>query len=326
MIASNPSGTLAPTIPPVCPSSDDHSLRLPQILEFNMAYQASSIKRRRRTKADLVTLRNAMMATVASMQPMTLRQLFYALTVQGIVEKDERAYAAVGTQLLKLRRQGLLPWSAIADNTRWVRKPRTWRGPSEALWAAARSYRRSLWADAAVRVEVWCEKDAIAGVIIDVTDELDVPFYVARGFASETYAYEAAEHIIQDGRPCFIYEFGDHDPSGIAASACLKRKLLNFVAGRAEVHFVRAAVTPEQISAWHLPGRPTKRAGNSHAKDFIGDSVELDAVPPARLRELVRQAIERHIDPRAMAVAMAAEESERAYLIRFAEIVAGNAP
>lgn len=291
-----------------------------------MTYQPSPIKRRRRTNADLAALHAAMIDTVMAMQPMTLRQLFYSLTVQGIIDKEEREYAAVGVQLLKLRRTGRVPWSAIADNTRWVRKPRTFRGPEHALKATAAFYRRSLWADADVRVEVWCEKDAIAGVIVDVTDELDVPFYVARGFASETYAYEAAESIIADGRPCFIYEFGDHDPSGVAASAVLRRKLVDFVGARAKVHFVRAAVTPEQIEAWDLPSRPTKREGNRHALGFVGDSVELDAIPADRLRELVRSAIEEHIDKRRLAVTMAAEASEREYLLSIAEAMAGDAP
>lgn len=288
-----------------------------------MTYRASSIKRRRRTKADLAELHEAMIEMIALAAPMTLRQLFYALTVRGVIAKEEREYAAVGVQLLKLRRCGLVPWSAIADNTRWVRRPRTFKGPEEALAQTARFYRRSLWADAEVRVEVWCEKDAIAGVIVDVTDEMDVPFYVARGFASETYAYEAAENIVDDGRRCFIYEFGDHDPSGVAASNALRSKLLRFVAGRTEVNFIRAAVTPAQITSWNLPSRPTKRVGNTHAAGFVGDSVELDAVPPDTLRQLVRECIEQHVDERKLAVTIAAEQSEREYLLRLADHVRG---
>lgn len=288
-------------------------------------YQPSPTKRRRRTRAEVAELHDAIIETVAGMRPMTLRQLFYALTVQGVIEKEEREYAAVGVQLLKLRRAGRIPWSAIADNTRWVRKPETFRGPEHAIRATAAFYRRALWADADFRVEVWCEKDAIAGVIIDATDELDVPFYVARGFASETYAHAAAEAIVEDGRTCFVYEFGDHDPSGVAASAALKRKLIDFVGDRAEVHFVRAAVTPDQIRQWRLPTRPTKRVGNRHAKGFLGNSVELDAIPADLLRGLVREVIERHIDPHQLAITLVAEESERAWLRSLAASLGGEA-
>src|SRR5690606_1272305 len=152
------------------------------------------------------------------------------------------------------------------------------------------------------RDEVWCEKDAIAGVIIDITDELDVPFYVARGLASETYAHVAAESIVADGRPLFIYAFGDHAPSVGAARAVLQRKLTEFVGDRAHVSYVRAAVQPWQIEDMHLPTRPTKRDGNRHALGFEGDSVELDAIPPDMLRAMVREVIERHVDHRQLAV------------------------
>ena len=52
-----------------------------------------------------------------------------------------------------------------------------------------------------------------------------------------------------------------------------------------DFHFERVAVTPEQIVEWKLQTRPTKTeaAGNRHAKVFIGDSVELDAIPIPRL-------------------------------------------
>lgn len=108
---------------------------------LNAAYQASPIKRRRRTNADLSVLHGAIIDCIQALQPMTLRQLFYALTVRDVIEKTERDYNAVGVQLLKLRRRGLVPWSAITDNTRWVRRPETFRGPAEAVRSIARFYR-----------------------------------------------------------------------------------------------------------------------------------------------------------------------------------------
>jgi hypothetical protein len=102
----------------------------------------------------------------------------------------------------------------------------------------------------------------------------------------------------------------------------LRRKLTDFVGGRAEVHFVRAAVTEQQIEEYALPSRPTKRAGNTHARNFEGDSVELDAMPPDLLRSIVRDCIETHIDAHQLAVTLAAEESEREYLLRLADAVA----
>ena len=76
-------------------------------------------------------------------------------------------------------------------------------------------------------------------------------------------------------------------------------------------------MTPEQISAWSLPTRPTKRT-DTRSRNFDGGSVEVDAIPPAQLRQLVREAIEQNIDRRALRVLMAAEESEREMLLDLA--------
>ena len=53
-----------------------------------------------------------------------------------------------------------------------------------------------------------------------------------------------------------------------------------------------------QIEAWDLPSRPTKTT-DSRAKTFgHTESVELDAIQPNALRELVERAIVEHIDDR----------------------------
>jgi hypothetical protein len=82
------------------------------------------------------------------------------------------------------------------------------------------------------------------------------------------------------------------------------------MAPNAEIHFQRLAVTPEQIRNWNLPTRPTKKT-DSRAKGFGDLSVELDAIPPHRLRALVQEAIERHLPPGQYKVLRVAEESER---------------
>ena len=74
------------------------------------------------------------------------------------------------------------------------------------------------------------------------------------------------------------------------------------------------ALTEEQIEDYDLPTRPTKREGNRHAESFEGDSVELDALPPRVLREMVTEVIEQHISPEETEVLRAVEDSERELL------------
>jgi hypothetical protein len=51
-------------------------------------------------------------------------------------------------------------------------------------------------------------------------------------------------------------------------------------------------VGPEQIVAWGLPTRPTKKT-DSRSKSFEGESVELDGIELAVLRQIVRECMER---------------------------------
>jgi hypothetical protein len=73
----------------------------------------------------------------------------------------------------------------------------------------------------------------------------------------------------------------------------------------------RTALTRVHIARYSLPTRPTKRAGNRHAHGFEGDSVELDALPPRVLCQMVRDVIERHITRQSLHVLRVSEESER---------------
>ena len=83
-----------------------------------------------------------------------------------------------------------------------------------------------------------------------------------------------------------------------------------------EIHFERLAVTPSQIDEWDLPTRPTKQA-DTRSKGFGNESVELDAIPPDRLRALVQGAIEQHLPPDEYDRLMDIEEQEREEIAAF---------
>ncbi len=157
-------------------------------------------------------------------------------------------------------------------------------------------------------------KDALSGVLYNVTAEFDVPLMVTRGYPSISYLYEAGETIAETQKPAYLYYFGDYDPSGCDITRAVESGIREF-APEAEIHFERQAVTREQIEAWSLPSRPAKQS-DSRSEGFAGDSVEVDSIPPAKLRELVRAAITRHIDPHQMAASRAIEEQERETLRR----------
>jgi hypothetical protein len=250
--------------------------------------------------------------------PATDRGTFYQAVWRGVVAKTEQEYKGTVVRLLsEMRREGVLPFDWLADNTRWMRKPRTYTSLAAALDATARFYRRSLWADAEEYVEIWIEKDALAGVIYPVTEEYDVPLMVSLGYASLTFLHSADESIEAQGKPAYIYYLGDYDPSGIHIPQRIEADLRTF-APDAEIHFERVAVTSDQIREWNLPTRPTKQS-DSRSKGFDGESVELDAIPAGKLRDLVRDCIEWHIDPEHLRQLELAEQSERQILLTLAQ-------
>jgi hypothetical protein len=217
-----------------------------------------------------------------------------------------------------MRESGAIPFGWIADGTRWVRRPDTYSGVEDALRSTARFYRRPLWANQGERVEVWLEKEALAGVLVDETDPYDVPLYVTRGYPSLSYLYEAAAAIAHAGRPTTILYFGDHDPSGVHIPINILSRLREF-APAADIGLERIAVTPAQIASMELVTRPTKLT-DSRSRTFIGESVEVDAIPPTTLRSLCREAIEDYVDQDKLAIVKIAEESEREILYNIAEV------
>jgi hypothetical protein len=128
---------------------------------------------------------------------------------------------------------------------------------------------------------------------------------VARGYASLSFLHSAGEAIRTIDRPIYIYHLGDHDPSGINAGEKIDETLRE-IAPAAEIHFERLAVLPQQIIARRLPTRPTKQS-DSRAKRFGEVSVELDAIDPPRLRQIVQDAIERHLPQQKLKVLQRAE-------------------
>jgi hypothetical protein len=279
-------------------------------------YVASDIKRFRRTKDAITSIKNAISDILEKDNPQTVRQVFYALTVRGVIKKEEIEYQRTVIRLLtEMREAEIIPFEWITDNTRLMRKPASFTDLKSCLESTANFYRRNVWSNMPVYVEVWVEKDALSGVLMTETEVYDVPLMTARGYSSISFLHAAAMAIKSKNKPAYIYHFGDLDPSGRDAARDIEAKLRRY-APDAEIHFECPAVTREQVEQWNLPTRPTKMT-DTRAKKFVGTSVELDAIPAAKLRELVRGCIEQHIDQKNYEHLKIQEGSEREFLIKW---------
>jgi hypothetical protein len=275
----------------------------------------SPIKRTRRTRAEIEALDNALREIVDEFRPVTVRQVFYQAVNRALVPKSEtKGYRVVQRRLVVLRESGAIPYGSIVDGTRYVHGHRRYHDLDEFTTYAAGLYRKDYWSTSEVNVEVWLEKDALKGVLVPtVVNECGLGLHVTRGFASITYLQEAAEDIECDRRPTYVYVLTDFDPSGVSIAEKVGEEL-TARAPYSEIIVERLAVDRAQIERWNLPTRPTKTSDTRAAKfrQVHGtDSVELDAIPPDELRNLVRNAIDSHMEPWRLRQFRMVEQEER---------------
>jgi len=263
-------------------------------------YEASPVNpRRRATRAEMEDRARFYITYAAAHSPVTVRQLSYRAVVKGIagIDKTENGYARVQRQILNLRRAWRLPYSDIADATRWMRKPRTFNSVEDALRETAETYRKALWRDFMIELEIWLEKNALAGVIYPVTELYDVPLMPTVGFTSETFAFEAI-YAADPFRRFVVRALYDFDRAGLDAANSLREKVDRFAnERRVNVSFQQIAIAEhhivefdraEQMALVRLPGLapvwlPTREPKRKSAADRRWPhefAIELDAIEP----------------------------------------------
>lgn len=291
-------------------------------------YRAGTIKRERRTAAQIEQLDRQIIEVLQDDHPQSVRHVFYRMTDPRLpepVEKSDRGYRQVQDRVKKLRRNERIPYGWIADATRRGYHTYTYADGGDFLSRVAGLYRGDLWADSEFYIEVWCESRSIAGVIQNECDELAVSLYPCGGFASITLAYEAAKAINwqwRQGKSCVIFYIGDYDPAGVLIDTALERELREHLDDDVDLEFIRLGVTPEQITYYDLPGKPRKE-GDRRAL-HVKETVEAEAMPAQVLRDLLRDEIEAYLPVDALEVVKVAEESERAWLREMAALRAAE--
>jgi hypothetical protein len=245
-------------------------------------------------------IRSALIRLARTHGPVTVRQLFYMAVSEALIAKTEAEYKQTIVRLaLELRQDGSIPWEYIVDRTRWFFRPKTYDSLQDALFATAQTYRQSLWSSSDVNVQVWCESMSIAGVISGITDRWDVPLFPGKGYSSHDFLRNAARDIAHGSKPTQIYLLGDYDNSGRDILRFVSKMLRHYadeVDPGVEIMFDTLAVTEDQIRGWNLPSHPGKTSDSRHKRYGITDAVELEAIPPDQLRELVETAITDHLN------------------------------
>lgn len=234
---------------------------------------------------------------------LTLRQLYYQFVARAMLPNTQQSYKRLGSIINDARLAGMVDWYSIEDRTRNLKSNYHFKGPRQAIQDALDTYEIDMWSNQPERVEVWIEKEALAGVIAGVCDEMDVPYFACRGYVSQSEqwrAYVRARHYeMNREQKTVILHFGDHDPSGIDMTRDNQDRL-NLFMGWQAVKVERLALNWDQVEEFNPPPNPAKMTDSRFAgyvSQYGDESWELDALEPSVMTDLIRQHVQQHRDP-----------------------------
>jgi hypothetical protein len=239
-------------------------------------------------------------AILREIQPASVRAVCYQLFVRQLIESmAKNCTNRVSEQIVYARKQRIIPWPWIVDDTRKVHRPVSWRDAGEYVETMLTYYRRERWQDQPIHVEVWSEKSTVSGTLAPVLEKYGVPWNYIHGYTSWTNSHDAAREFRRLKKPCVILYVGDHDPSGKHMSDVDIPE--RFAWEGVTMALRRLAILEPRARALQLPSFPAsdKRSDSRYQwfLDHHGDTCwELDALSPAVLRETVQLAIEEYID------------------------------
>lgn len=285
---------------------------------------------------------------------LTLRQLYYQFVARDLIPNNIHSYNKLGAVINRARMAGLLDWSYIVDRTRHLSGTSHWLSPESAIKSAAKRFAQDKWRDQPYRVEVWVEKEALAGVIARVAIRNDVDFFSCRGYVSQSEMWGAAQRIrryIEQGQPVVVLHLGDHDPSGIDMTRDMTDRMHTFIdqdflnahpekfpngkatvkdirkamgalcSGHTSFRIKRIALNMKQVQQYQPPPNPAKltdsRVGK-YIERFGRQSWELDALEPQVLDTLIEENILKYRDNTKWVAAKKKETQHRETMVKVA--------
>lgn len=229
---------------------------------------------------------------------LTLRQLYYQFVARDLVPNTQRSYKNLGNVIAKGRMAGLIDWTAIEDRTRNLTAWQTFDSPEEAIARLERSFTLEKWEHQPTYVEVWVEKEALAGVFERICSNLEVPFFACRGYVSLSEMWSAAMRLrdrSEAGKEITVLHFGDHDPSGIDMTRDIEERTGLFTGWDRSIAVRRIALNMDQVEEHRPPPNPAKLTdsrASGYVEEYGYSSWELDALDPAVLSGLVRDNVD----------------------------------
>ena len=241
--------------------------------------------------------------------PVTLRQLFYRLVSEGLIANKISDYKTLSDRTAKRRRDGTFP--ALVDLTRSMQKPVAFDSPADALAMTARIYRRDRLEGQVVRPMIVVEKATLVALVSSWFGEpWGVVVAPLRGYASESYEREVLAEVDKSVIDVELLYCGDFDSSGEDIPQSFERTT--------GLTLRRVALLWEHVKEYDLPvevGKSTdSRAAAFIARHGQNVQVEVEAMPPEVLHDLLRAELEALVDVSTIERVREREDAERKVL------------
>lgn len=252
---------------------------------------------------------------------LTVRGLYYQLVALGMTNSDNH-YQRVVKATIAARWSGDISFYAFSDRDRDMAlsteadetdlDTEIERGQQQ-VRAWMDNYYLNKWENQPYYPEVLIEKKALEGVFLKPCTRRDIGLGACKGYPSLTFLKEISDRMKvaeRRGKTPIILYFGDYDPSGEDIPRSIEENL-GLMGVNLEVR--RIALMEHQVVEWNLPPAPVKLTDSrTHNWDGLGQ-VELDAVKPEMLEELLNHAVDEIFDPELYSELMGREAEERKY-------------
>lgn len=248
-------------------------------------------------------------------QPVTVRQTFYHLVSIGMLQNTERQYDRLVDILTKAREAGLIPFDWIVDLSREPLIVPLYPSIGAFLTEKAKYYYRDTWIRQETYLLCFLEKQALQNIVWPIVSKYNIPLFIGKGYSSWPFIMKAAEELKQkaeQGKKLVVLYLGDCDPSGQDMPRDLLdrlRQLWEF-----EVDLVIVALTRKQVEEYNLPHQLLKEGDPRRKKSDLEYGVELDALDPVILRDLIKLAIGNYLDRSTFDADQELETKEQALL------------
>lgn len=229
--------------------------------------------------------------------PLTLRQIYYRLVGTGVIDKTEKAYHNLLYLTALARRARIIPMDVIRDDGFTGGLSSGWGYDDVQEWLSGikpdpESFSLDSQLDQDERLAIWCEAAGMVPQIERVSFPYGVPVKSSGGFDSITSKHAIAAAF----KNVHILHIGDYDPSGECMFTALAEDIQAFADHYGNtIRFTRLAVTEAQIALYDLPTAPPKHSTHQASLN-MRTTTQAEALDPATLAEIVRLAIEDHLD------------------------------